>query len=405
MAIVSVMGVMNGFQIGYIEAILNVTSFHIRIQPLKGTANHGSGSIDIGLTEEIRKIPGIETILPFRETQGMLSGVFSSPVAASLMAVPPDASQRDPLFTGQLSLSAGSFDLSDPRAIVLGSQLAFSLGVECGDTVELSSLSGREGRPLSVVTEAFVVRGIFESGYYRYDSSLALLSLEGIEPFDSGSIPLVYGVKLKNRYRDLQALEAILQLVEPRKLSAVSWRVYNRSFFSALRMEKLLLMVLLGLIFIVVGVTIRAFLRREVLKRREEIGILKAMGAPPGSICWIFVIEGFLIGFFGVTGGIILGILISGNIDTIFGFVEKVVNGIGSFIALAGSGIRGSGEEFTLFSPAYFYIKEVPSVLFPGEVIGTSLFALLVSTLAGLGASRGVSRIAVTAVLRGEERE
>jgi ABC-type lipoprotein release transport system permease subunit len=174
-----------------------------------------------------------------------------------------------------------------------------------GDTVELSS-SRREGRPLrghggvcgagESSTQALPVR-----------CSLALLSLEGIEPFDSGSIPLVYGVKLKNRYRDLQALEAILQLVEPRKLSAVSWRVYNRSFFSALRMEKLLLMVLLGLIFIVVGVTIRAFLRREVLKRREEIGILKAMGAPPGSICWIFVIEGFLIGFFGVTGGIISG--------------------------------------------------------------------------------------------------
>ncbi len=409
MAIISVLGVMNGFQIGFIEAILNITSFHVRVEPDIGAAETGlgaaSGMIDEVLYGRIRGLPGVESVLPLKETQGMASGVFSSPLAVALMGVPAEAGALDPLFLSHLSIVSGSFDLSGSHSIVMGAQLAFSLGVECGDHVEVSSLSGEQGKPLAVSTESFLVRGIFESGYYQYDSTLAIVPLDGLAAFRSPEIPLVYGIKLANRYHDLRALRELSGIVPAEKGSVVSWREYNRSFFSALRLEKLLLMVLLGLIFIVVGFNIRSFLRREVLKRREEIGILKAMGAEPRSIQWLFIMEGFLIGLAGVICGAIVGILISTNINALFGFAEDVVNWCGALIAMIGSGISGSAEDFTLFSPAYFYIKEVPSILIPKEVIGTCLFALAISTLAGLEASRGVSRITASAVLRGEELE
>jgi lipoprotein-releasing system permease protein len=224
------------------------------------------------------------------------------------------------------------------------------------------------------------------------------------------------GIKLKNRWQDNRALELIRQLWEPEALPRSSakapfppeempvlstWRDYNRAFFSALRTEKLLMFVVLGLIFIVVGLNIFQAQRRSVLERREEIGLLRAVGASDRAVRLVFVWDGFIIGFTGASLGMILGLLIALHISSFFTLLEGAVNGlIGILNGLSGS--FGGAAEFAIFSPAVFYIKEIPSRVVPYEMVLIFLFGFLSALLAAWFASGKVSRIRPAEVLRYE---
>jgi lipoprotein-releasing system permease protein len=185
-----------------------------------------------------------------------------------------------------------------------------------------------------------------------------------------------------------------------------SWRDYNRAFFGALRTEKLLMFILVGLIFIVVGLNIFQAQRRAVLERREEIGLLRALGGSGRAVRLIFVWDGFIIGFTGAALGMALGLLIAGNINAFFSVLEGGVNFFIMLLNMAaavfdqGGSIRG--EDFAVFSPAVFYIKEIPSRIIPHEAVLIFLFGLLSALLAAWFASGKVSRTNPAEVLRYE---
>ncbi|MFW6293229.1 MAG: FtsX-like permease family protein [Spirochaetota bacterium] len=167
-----------------------------------------------------------------------------------------------------------------------------------------------------------------------------------------------------------------------------------------------MMMLLIGLIFVVVAVNIYQSLRRSVAERTEEIGVLKAIGAPPLPLQFVFVLEGLWIGLAGGLLGLVLGLLVSMNINELFGLTEILVNALayaGQWIVglVTGAGAGGAGG-FSIFSPAYFYLDEVPAVVVPVEVVAIVMFAILSSTIAAWVASRRVSSIAPAAVLRYE---
>jgi lipoprotein-releasing system permease protein len=183
-----------------------------------------------------------------------------------------------------------------------------------------------------------------------------------------------------------------------------SWRDYNKSFFGALRTEKLFMFILVGLIFIVVGLNIYQAQRRAVLERREEIGLLRAIGGGEWAVRFVFVCDGALIGFTGSAAGLLLGLLIASNIQFFFSVLEGVVN---FFIRLLNmlAGLLGMGAaagDFAVFSPAVFYIKEIPSRIISGEVVLICAFGFLSALLAAWYASGKVSRIRPAEVLRYE---
>jgi lipoprotein-releasing system permease protein len=166
-------------------------------------------------------------------------------------------------------------------------------------------------------------------------------------------------------------------------------------------MEKLVMMILLSLIFVVVGVNIFHSLKRTVYERMEEIGVLKSVGADGKAIQWIFIFEGILIGFTGAVTGILLGLLIAGNINALFRAIERITNfllGLASSILLPLSG----GEDFAIFSPRYYYLAEVPSRVLFQEVVSVFIFAVLISSLAAYLASRRAASIKPAEVLREE---
>jgi lipoprotein-releasing system permease protein len=199
-------------------------------------------------------------------------------------------------------------------------------------------------------------------------------------------------------------MRAISRLPEAAGWSVESWRRYNRSFFDALFMEKLMMMLLVGLIFVVVGFNVYHSLRRTVFEKMEEIAVLKAIGVPPLEIQGIFVLEGLLIGCAGAAAGLLLGLLLSVNIDAVFAVVETFVNAAlaaGSAVLSPLFPVEGGGG-FSSFSPMYFYLTSVPSRVLPREAFLVVFFALLACGGAAWAASRAVSRFRPAEVLRNE---
>jgi lipoprotein-releasing system permease protein len=406
LALIVILAVMNGFQLGFIESILEISSYHLRLEnfPQEKTAE---------LQEKITAVNDVNAVVPFSEFQGLIRSSRGRQQAVVVRGLPPDALRTDAAMDAKMEFESGSFDIADPHSIILGTELARRLSVLPGDEVTLFSISGLlsgvfdsddDGETQAGVS-TFTVTGIFSTGFYEYDLGWGFVNIDTAVSF-SGTPPSL-GIKLKNRWQD-QHIENLVRLAlqdqyaaEEFKLS--SWRDYNRAFFGALRSEKLLMFLLVGLIFIVVGLNIFQAQRRSVLERREEIGLLRAVGGGDTAVRLIFVWDGVIIGLIGAGSGLILGLLIASHISGFFTFLEGIVNffiGIVNFIA----GLFGSGgaEEFAIFSPAVFYIKGIPSRIIPHEVLLIFMFGFLSALLAAWFASGKTSKTGPAEVLRYE---
>jgi lipoprotein-releasing system permease protein len=424
LALTVIISVMNGFQLGFIESILEISSYYLRVE------NAPQGAAAAAFAGELKEIPGVTAVLPFRELQVLLRG-GTEQQAAVIRGVPPGAPAADPALAKRLVFEEGAFDLARRGSILLGAELARRLNVKTGDKITLISISssaltgpqaassggeasagyaGTEGElPLDA---SFTVRGIFRSGFYEYDLGWGFINFD--EAGDMEGEAYTLGIKLADRWQDRKVLSSVEALLSRflqdsgygNQNSAVhSWREYNRAFFGALRTEKLFMFVLVGLIFIVVGLNIYQAQRRIVLERREEIGLLRAVGAGDGAVRLIFVWDGFIIGLLGAGTGTALGLLISLNVQAFFSLLENSVNGLlrlVNTILQAVSGTPAAGEGFAVFSPAIFYIKELEGRVIPGEALLIFLFGLFSALGAAWFASGRVSRERPAEVLRYE---
>jgi lipoprotein-releasing system permease protein len=406
-----ILAVMNGFQLGFIESIIEISSYHLRAEnfpPEKA-----------GLLEDrLRDIPGLVSAVPFREFQGLVRGRRNTQHGILIRCLPPDALSRDPAMAAKLDIEAGSFDLSGTGSILLGVELARSLQLRLGDKVTLLSIPGLfgfaeeeaspEGAELpgageSGRVEEFTLAGIFRSGFYEYDLGWGFISLDDGKALAGEGLSL--GIKLRDRWQDRSTLAVLDRSFagggDFGNLVFSAWRDYNRAFFGALRTEKLFMFILVGLIFVVVGLNIFQAQRRTVLERREEIGLLRAVGGADKAVRLVFVWDGFIIGFTGAGAGLILGLLVASHISLFFTLIEKAVNGLIGLVNLFTGSFSGE-EGFAVFSPAVFYIKEIPSRIIAHEVILVFLFGFLSALFAAWFASGQVSKMKPVEVLRDE---
>jgi lipoprotein-releasing system permease protein len=388
---------MNGFQLGFIESILEISSYHVRLQDFPPERAEA-------LAKELGAVPGVTAAVPFCEFRALARGRRNNQQGLLVRALPPDALERDRGMASKLDFEAGFFDIDEAGSILLGAELARVLAVRLGDEVTLFSVEGLFGEG-GLKVNTFTVRGIFRTGYYDYDMGLSLINLQAALEL-SGEQP-VLGFKLRDRWQDSAAMAALSRalsggapqpLPDPR-LS--SWRDYNRAFFGALRTEKLFMFILVGLIFIVVGLNIFQAQRRAVFERREEIGLLRAVGAGDLSVRLVFVWDGFLIGLTGAGTGLVLGILIASNIAAFFGLVETLINGCVAALNYLSGSFSGAAD-FEVFSPAVFYIKEIPSRIIPHEVLLIFMFGFVSALLAAWFASGRAARTKPAEVLRDE---
>ena len=405
LALIVILSVMNGFQLGFIESILEISSYHLRIGPI------ADGDIDAA-RNAVLAVPGIKAAVPFREFQCLVQGKRGGQQAAIVRGLPEWALEMDSGLAGRVRFEEGSFGFENRNDALLGAELARRLGIRTGDEITMFSIPSILNTSVgdSSGLQAFTVAGIFRTGFYEYDTSWIFIDIDSAAVF-SESGP-VLGLKLKNRFHDQQALELVRKIPGESTASAgsafagasfSSWRDYNRSFFGALRTEKLFMFILVGLIFIVVALNIYQAQRRSVLEHREEIGLLRAIGGGEHSVQLVFVLDGAIIGFSGASAGLCLGLLIASNIQSFFTVIETIVNFGVNIVNIIVSFFGGHGiGDFFFFSPAVFYIKEIPSRIIPGDVVLVFMFGFLSALLAAWFASRKVARIRPADVLRYE---
>ncbi|MFO8041886.1 MAG: ABC transporter permease [Alkalispirochaeta sp.] len=370
--LIVVLAVMNGFQLGTIENILEVNSFHLRLSTDRGVAEREEIA---PVVEELRRDPAVESAVPTAEIQTLARGFWPEPQGIVLRAVPENWLARDRGAAEQLRIVSGAFEIADPRSVVLGAELARALGVRVGDSLAVTHIPRGSSRPAEV---ELTVQGLFRTGYLDFDRGWAFTSLSTAETSLDATDSLIVGVKLTNRFQDAEAAQRLRSAI-PAAWSLENWREYNSGIFGALRVEKAMMVFLVALIFVVVAGNIFQLLRRSILERSEEIAILRALGARQGEIRRVFALEGWYIGIVGTAVGTLVGLLIAGNINEIFGLLESLAGLIGNNTPLA-------------FSPAFFYLESVPARILPGELVlvgaGAVGWSAASSWLAGRSAVR-----------------
>jgi lipoprotein-releasing system permease protein len=408
MTLTVVLAVMNGFQLGFIESIVEVSSYHLQARPRLQEGAPAAALGDEALAG-IRQVRGVTTVVPFLQRQALIDGAFQRPRVCTVRAVPPDLFDLDPVQARMLAPVSGGFDLlGAPGApkVVLGAELAAALGARVGDALSLSSYAaGTGGRPVPR-RDTFVLAGTFRTGYYDFDSGLAFISLEVADAFYGGgsSLARTWGIKIADRFRDAGPLARVSELLRGTGYEAESWRTYNRSFFDALFVEKLMMMILVGLIFLVVGFNVFHSLRRSVHERMEEIAVLKAVGVPPRRIRFTFILQGLFIGVAGAASGLLAGLALSVNVNEVFSGIEHLVNAAISVVRTLAAAFapEGEGGGFAIFSPTYFYLIRVPSHVFLREAFLVCFFAVGSCAAAAWAATRAVYRFRPSEVLRYE---
>jgi len=384
MTLLTVLTVMNGFQQGFITSINEVYSYHLRITP--------EAPLTPGETEELSDLKNIRAVVTFYDLLGILTSADGFSGGAQLRFIDPEAMDNDTGFMDQIEEKTGSFNLSEKGDILLGHDLARSLNAVTGDTISLSYLDARSGNA-SLKHADFRVAGTFRTGYFEYDRSMAFTAMDGSFP---ASADPVTGIKLKNHFHDLSALQTISETADLSDGEIVSWRTYNSAFFNALKVEKIFMLLVVGLIFIVVAVNIYHSMKRSVRERLEELALLKAMGSTPSGIRKIFLFQGIIIALTGCAAGTLLGLLVSSHVNEIMDFF---IGAVQAFRLLL---FRLQGGEAVDFTPSLFYFTDIPVKVMVQDLVVVNAAAFLSVVIAASGSVRTLSGVMPAEIFRNE---
>ena len=391
MTLIVTVSVMNGFQMGFIDSIMEISSAHIRV-----TAPQ---DFDQEAFEQqcFRPELGVVAMEPMYEAQSLLASATGRQAASLIRAVSPDIMYTDAGFAQEMQMISGEFDLSRPGYIVLGSQLARQLGVRVGSTVNMLALSGGSDVDLISDNRVFVVSGIFSCGYAEINSSYSFISMDAGQQFFGQEATKIFALKLADSENDLQVIHQLEKALPG--IQTESWRSYNRSFFGALKVEKNLLMMLVFMIFVVVGVNIFNGMRRMVFERRSEIAILSALGGRKREVQLIFILRGLLTGLGGAIPGLLLGMLLCIQMDVIFDLIAKLSYWIQYLFTMA---TNPAMAMFVRENTMYQVYASIPARMFPAEITFITIFGVFSALAASWVASRKVLAMTLSEVLHDE---
>ena len=391
-ALIVIISVMNGFQSGYIQSIMEISSFHVRA--VNTDEDFSADSVDAAVESVI--VPGVRTAVPLYEAQTLLVSATGRQRPALIRGMPENICETDASFAKEARLLSGRFNLEAENSAVIGSELARQLALKPGDTVNVFALSGGQETELFAQNRNLVVTGIFSSGYADINSTFVIVSLKTAAAMLGESAKPFIGIKLENPENDQNLIPVLSDRLPGWQLE--SWRSYNRSFFGALRIEKNVLMLLSFLIFVVVAVNIFNSMRRLVYENREEIAVLQALGSSKTDVQLIFVLQGLLTGIVGAFPGMLSGLLICVRFESVFTFFASFVEKSKLFF------IKLINPDFYYFPSAsiYYYYAKIPTKTVFSEVAAITMFGILSALSAAFFASRSMLKISVSEVLHDE---
>ncbi len=379
MALIVVLSVMTGFETDFRDKIVGANS-HILIMPYAPGMEEYPEMID--MIESYDKVKGA---MPFIYSQIIISSPYRTS-GIVLRGIDPESSQKvikleENMVEGTtFSLNRKPEDKSKKLlpGIIIGAELKKMLSVDYLDTVDIVSPTG------SMVPwgssgpnmQKYRVIGVFKSGYYEYDSSLAYISLSAAQKFLGMFDTEVSGIEVS--LHDLyDSGEVSEQLREDFAggYSIRDWREMNKNLFSALKLEKIMMSIILVLIILVAAFNIISSLIMVVMEKGKEIAILKSMGARPLSIMKIFITEG----------------LIVGGLGTLFG----LIGGVGICVLLM-------KYEFIELDATVYYFKTLPVQMVFVDIVVICVVSILITLLATIYPSIKASKLQPVEALRYE---
>ncbi|MFO1351130.1 MAG: lipoprotein-releasing ABC transporter permease subunit [Gammaproteobacteria bacterium] len=376
-ALITVLSVMNGFHKEIRERILSMTA-HLSVSQWEGRLNDWQSARTAILNHS-----DIVSGAPYVRGEAMLSN--EAQVSGTIIqGVLPDEERQVSAISSKII--AGKFDDLKPGGfgIILGKELALTLGLGVGDKVTMITPQANVTAIGTLpVLKRFTVVGIFEAGMYEYDRGLALIHVADASRLFrlEGAVSGLH-FKLKDMFIAPRVAEELTRAL-PDTLMVRDWTHEHANFFRAVQIEKTAMFVILTLIVAVAAFNIVSTLVMVVTDKQSDIAILRTLGASPASVMGIFIVQGVTIGVVGTLLGLIGGITLAANVETVVPLIERVI-----------------GHKF--LAPDVYLISDLPSEIIPTDVIMVGALAFALASLATLYPAWRAARTQPAAALRYE---
>lgn len=364
-----ILSTVNGMHEDLYQRIMAKDAHILLLGPGEGIADYDT------VISNLMTVPGVTSVVPFSDGQVLLKGA-SQVRGAALKAYPASFYTNDAQFASEIPVTSGTLDFSKRHSIVIGSVLATNLQAGIGTILWMIINNGAGGMGEQF---PFRVTGIFQSGYEEYDENLVFISFrDSQEIYHSGGY--AYGLAMK--VADPDNVDAYLPvLAQKTSYYPWTWKRLNRNKLYSLENEKMLMMIILFVFFAVVFFNILSTMIAMVLDKREEVGILKAMGLRPREGLNVFLFDGFIMGAVGSLAGTVLGLFVCISMNPLLRIIEKSVNLVNwAAYYLAGWMVKSpKPAPYLMFGGE---MQKFPMLVQFGDILFVSALAVAVSVLA-----------------------
>jgi len=355
--LIVVMAVMNGFRAELLVRILGVNG-HMVLTPIDSPLEDYAA-----IATRISGVEGVKYAVPLIDGQVLASGQTSSGTGALVRGIRGEDLARLDLVRDNIKQGTiEGFDTSE--GVAIGTRMAENLGLVLGDMITLVSPEG-DVTPIGTTprVKAYPVVAIYEVGMSEFDSSIVFMPLSEAQLYFNQEGRVQSIEVFVDNPDDVDALRAPIEQAAQREIYITDWRQRNQTFFSALQVERNVMFMILTLIVLVAALNIISGLIMLVKDKGHDIAILRTMGATRGAVMRIFLMTGAAIGITGTIAGVVLGIIICLNVESIRQF----------FSWLSGT---------VLFNPELYFLSQLPAKMDAGETITVIVMALVLSFVA-----------------------
>ncbi len=373
--LIVVMAVMNGFRAELLTRILGVNG-HLIVQPVDMPLNDFDA-----VAKRIEGVTGVKLAMPMVQGQVLVSGTSGAGTGAIVRGVRAEDLARLDLVSRNIR-DGSMVNFAAGEGLVIGTRMAQNLGLSVGDMITLVAPEG-DITPFGTTprVKSYPVAATFEIGMSEYDSSVIYMPLDEAQLYFNAE-GLVQSIELFVDNPDaVDTLRPAVEEAAQRPILLSDWRQRNSTFFSALQVERNVMFMILTMIVLVASLNIISGLVMLVKDKGHDIAILRTMGATSGAIMRIFLMTGAAIGIAGTIAGLVLGVVICWNVESIRQF----------FSWLSGT---------TLFNPELYFLSQLPAKMELGETVSVVVMTLTLSFLATLFPAWRASRLDPVKALR-----